>query len=442
MRVRRHEATARLTIRAVPDSGGRPTAAVTAAVMVAAGAAVWWWRPAPEPDATRPAGVAEPRGQAVAHLLERRENAVRRGDERAFLATVDPAAPPDFRDRQRHLFRDLTDVPFAEFDYRVDSSEAGTAPDVPGAEESWVPRVALRYALTGVDIVPTLRPLGYVFARRGGAWYLAADEAPGRRTWRGPWDFDDLVVRRTAQGMVLGHPGTAALADRVARQIDGTVEQVSEVWGQGWSRRVAVVLPESRAELESLVGQEFSGDGIAAVAVADRVDTSARRVEGPRVVLNPRTAARLSDNALHVVLQHEITHIATRADTAEGAPMWMVEGFADYVGYRDSGLRPRDIAPELVRSVRAHGPPRALPADADFRATGRTLDLAYQRSWSLVRHLVQRLGEPRAALLYRRIAASPDPSAVDAALHEIAGMSTEQLVRDWAAELPRTLGSG
>src|SRR5205823_4801341 len=176
--------------------------------------------------------------------------------------------------------------------------------------------------LTYVDAVPTNRPMGYLFAKRGDSWYLAGDESlrpRGRAT--GPWDFAACRVTTTAAGTVIGHDSNRALADRVAHVLDQAVGRVTDVWGPGWSQRVGVLIPESPAELRSLVGPQFAVDGIAAVAVADRVDPAARRVEGPRVVLNPRTADRLSEVALRVVLQHEVTHVAARADTVDGAPM-------------------------------------------------------------------------------------------------------------------------
>ncbi|MGI8311179.1 basic secretory protein-like protein [Saccharopolyspora hattusasensis] len=374
---------------------------------------------------------------AVRRLLEQRATAVRSGDESAFAATVDPKSPPDFQRRQHELFRNLATIPVTEWAYQLDGA-TGDRPPVPEADETWAPRVVLRYALTDVDIVPTQRPLGYVFARRGGSWYLAGDEGAHGNAWRGPWDFGLCQVRRTATGMVIGHRRQPV--ERVARQLDAAVADVTRIWGSGWSQRVGVVLPESREELRSLVGPEFAVDEIAAVAVADRVDVAARRVEGPRVVLNPKAASELSDTALRVVLRHEITHTAARTDTVDGAPMWMLEGFADYVGYRGSGVAPKYIAPDLVRQLRETGLPAKLPDDGDFHQGGRRLDLAYQQSWSVVRHLAERLGERRLVDLYRRVAASNSPTTVDKALRETTGLTKDQLVADWRADLPNTFG--
>ncbi|MEV0703104.1 hypothetical protein AB0I53_35015 [Saccharopolyspora sp. NPDC050389] len=372
---------------------------------------------------------------AVRGLLDRRAAAVRVGDEAAFATTVDPESPPDFQRRQHELFRNLTTIPATEWTYELVGT-AGARPPVPAADETWAPRVVLRYALTDVDSVPTQRTLGYVFARRGDSWYLADDAGPG--VWRGPWDFGRCHVRRTATGMVIGHDPEPV--ERVSRLLDAAVADVTEIWGPGWPQSVGVLVPASQEELRSLVGPEFAVDGIAAVAVADRVDTGARRAEGQRVVLNPKAADRLSDVALRVVLRHEITHVAARADTAAEAPMWMLEGFADYVGYRESGVAPKDIAPDLARRIHEAGPPAKLPEDGDFHQAGRRLDLAYQQSWSVVSHLADRLGERRLVDLYRRVAATDSPAEVDGALREATGLTKAQLVADWGAGLRRTFG--
>lgn len=354
-------------------------------------------------------------------LLQQRSAALLRHDEAGFLRSVDPAAPEEFRQRQAALFRNLAEVPLSTWDYDVEQ--------IPGGEPTH-PRVSLNYRIAGVDAVPARRPVDYGFAWREGRWFLT-DDTTARRA---PWDFGPCRVVRTAHGVIIGHDGTRELSGRLAREVDSAVDAVTRVWGP-WRREVGVLLPQSQDELSALVGAEFAVDGIAAVTVADKVDVGAKRVEGPRVVINTDTADRLSDTSLRVVLRHEIAHVAARADTAESAPMWLLEGFADYVGYRESGLRPERIAPDLGEQIRAGRLPDGPPGDSEFHRSGRRLDVAYQESWSLVDHLVRRIGEPRMVQLYRRIAGTGGADVVDPALREIAGIGLGDLVREWRAEL-------
>nr|WP_228717600.1 basic secretory family protein [Allosaccharopolyspora coralli] len=431
------------------------TAAIGSAVVLAGLVVVGIPQQAPAPPgdlngvaAGRPdlppqqAGQLADRGARIDALLARRAEAIRARDETAFLATLDPQASPAFLREQRELFKNLADVPLTHWSYEVDPFD--TARLTPGSGDAgalWAPKVVLRYAVAQADVVPTTRPMGYLFTRRGESWYLTDDDDPhdsGRRTWRGPWDFGPVESVPTRSGIVMAHPGTRELADRAAEELDDAVAVVTEVWGEDWPRQVGVLVPDSRAELQSLVGPQFAVDGIAAVAVADRVDPSRGVVQGPRVVLNPSTAGSLSQTALRVVLQHEITHVAARGETVDGSPMWLLEGFADYVGYRDSGLLPREIAPDLARQVHHQGPPGQFPSDRDFHLAGHRLDLAYQQAWSLVAFLVDEVGEQRVVELYHRIAGSGSHAAVGTALADLTGMDSRELVVRWAASLPRT----
>ena len=239
-------------------------------------------------------------------------------------------------------------------------------------------------------------------------------------------------------GLALGHAGDEDLLATLAEELDGAVAAVTAVWGTEWSQHVAVVLPSTLDEMRELVGPAFAVDGIAAATTADKVDVANHSAVGQRVVLNPDQAGKLSPSARRIVLRHEITHVAARASTVDGAPMWLLEGFADYVGYRDSGLAPREAAPDLVRALRDGGPPDHLPADADLHGTNDNLDLAYQLAWSAALHVVDRAGEPGLVLLYRKIAG--DPSTVDAAMREVLGLDLNGFVASWRDSLASAFG--
>lgn len=402
-------------------------------------------RPAPPSSAT-PAAGDEPRAglsrnRAVRAMLDRRADAVRLRDEAAFMATVDPRATPEFTAAQRSLFANLAGAPLDEWSYEIDGALVSQLPARTGDDALlWAPRTTLRYALQGVDTVPTERPMGYLYARRDGQWYLSSDTELGLdadRTWRGPWDFGPCTAVPATNGLVLGHVGQEQLLAALAAELDGAVRAVTEVWGTEWSQQVAVLVPGSIDEMRELVGPAFAVDGIAAAAVADLVDVSSHTAVGQRVVLNPTQAGKLSAAARRIVLRHEITHVAARASTVDGAPMWLLEGFADYVGYRGSGLGPREAAPDLVRVMRTRGVPDQLPTPADFRGESGNLDLAYQLSWSASLHVVDRVGEDGLVKLYRQLAGNPtqDQTAIDTALRDVLGMDQPAFVESWRDSL-------
>ena len=389
------------------------------------------------PATPSPASVAPTRADAVRSLLERRARAVLDRDEAAFTADLDPSADSGFRQRQRDLFRNLAAVPLAEWEYRLGGEVDVATLDLPAADEAWAPDVRLSYRLTGVDVEPSSQGMAYLFTRRDGRWYLNSDtalEPLGRRTWRGPWDFGPCRVLSGTGGFVLSHPGGEDLAARVLAELDGAVTAVTEVWGPAWARQVAVLIPASPDEMVALVGPGFATGAIAGVAVADRVDPDTHTARGQRVVLNPDSAGALSPLSLRVLLRHEITHIAARGETVDGAPMWVLEGFADYVGYRRSDVPPPKAAPLLAAQVR-RSVPSGLPSDADFRGAG--MELAYQQAWSLNLYLASTLGEPGLVALHRRLA-RVRASEVDGVLLEATGGDTAALVRGWQEFLRRT----
>jgi len=401
--------------------------------------------------ATPPADdAARSRADAVTDLLARRAEAVRSHDQQAFLATVDPAADKIFLGNQRRLFQNLAKVPFTNWAYQLHADDTLDTGGLPrevraGADELWAPAVDLRYALRGGDVTPTSRALGYLFARHDGTWYLRSDNALdrlGRHTWRGPWDFGPCQVAATKFGIVLSHPRNDQMVGRLVHELDASVRAVGDVWPGTWSRRVVLMLPDSAGEMKALVGPDFPVESVVAVAVADRVDNAARTATGQRVVLSPNGVRALSIPSLRVVLRHEITHLAARAETVDGSPTWLLEGFADYVGYRDSGVSLAEGAPDLAKRVRDEGPPAALPEDRAFRTSGSDLDLAYQESWSLARFVAQTYGEARLVKLYRTLAAVGPASAqkTDDLLRDVLGKDRARLVGDWRNYLRKSLG--
>ncbi|USX48270.1 basic secretory family protein [Lentzea sp. HUAS12] len=208
----------------------------------------------------------------------------------------------------------------------------------------------------------------------------------------------DESVLTTASGTVTSSSCDGELASRVSGLLDTSVDGVADILDISWVRRVDVVVPASGSEFVTLVGPAF----------ADMAGVAIRDGSGQRVVLNRVRAAALSDLELKVLLRHEITHVATRDLTSDSAPLWLVEGFADWVAFHGLGLSLRQTAPLLTPEV------SALPVD--FGGAGR--DLAYQQAYSVVVYLESGLGERGVVDFYLRYASS---SAVDSGVVDVAG---------------------
>lgn len=392
----------------------------------------------PEVGTPEPAGRTDPlaaaRLAAVRTTLDQRAAALVARDRAGWLAGVDPAAA-GFRTRQAALFANIAAVPLGAWRYTVEpGDEDGRAE--PGG--GWTVRVTLHYALREVDPAPTTRPLVLTFRPRGGRWLMSGDDrtAPDGRTrsWRGPWDLGPLVVRRGAASLVLAHPANAARLAPIAAVVDAVVPRVRAVIGAGTPRRVAVIVPDDQKEMSTLVGEKLVLSTIAAVAVADSVDPARAQARGQRIVVNPANIDRIGPLGRRVVLQHEVTHVATRGVTGPGTPIWLTEGLADWVGYSDSGLPARQVGDELRVALRGGKWPGRLPTVADFRGDSPRLALAYEEAWSACRFLAREAGPAELLRFYRAVGTAADPAAaVEPQLRRTLGLSLAEFTARWRA---------
>ncbi|HST66556.1 MAG TPA: hypothetical protein VLM05_15330 [Mycobacteriales bacterium] len=411
------------------------TAAVPAQHVVQARAAAVAPAPAGNTDT-----AAAARLSAVRTLLDRRGAALLRHDRAGWLAGVDPAATA-LRTRQAALLTGIAPVPLGVWRYTVETGDQAGRTERGGA---WTVLTTLHYTLRGVDTVPTARPVVLTFTHRGGRWLIAADDrvAPdGSRTWRGPWEHGRMLVRQGVHSLVLAHPANARRLDGVAAVVDAVVPRVRKVVGGRLPTRVAVIVPDDQKEMSALVGEHLVLGTIAAVAVADSVDTARDRAVGQRIVVNPANIDRLGALGRRVVLEHEVTHIATRGFTGATMPIWLVEGLADWVGYTDSGLPAHQVADQLRAALRAGGWPGKLPGQADFRGDSPRLALAYEEAWSACRLIATRAGAAALVRLYRAVGTAADPAAaLDKQLRAVLGESTAQFVASWRASVRAEFG--
>jgi hypothetical protein len=216
------------------------------------------------------------------------------------------------------------------------------------------------------------------------------------------------------------------------------IPRVDSVWGGHWAQRVVVIVPDSQHELNRITGDPSDLSQIAAVASAEvRAAPGRPDPVGDRVGINPAAWPRLSPLARTIVLTHELTHVATRSVTGTSEPVWLTEGFADFVAYRQAGVPIQDVAADLAHAVRAGRVPTALPGDAQFSATSRQLALAYEGAWMACRLIAQRWGIATLDRLYSQVGTSSLPvgPALAAGLGQVLHLTPAQFVRDWRAYL-------
>ncbi|TDC62240.1 hypothetical protein E1200_26465 [Actinomadura sp. GC306] len=380
-------------------------------------------------DGPRPARAGE--GTAVfdpaqaAALLGNRARAVRSGDRAAFLATV-ASAPAAFQDAQSRMYGNLRRLPLERWEERVVAPQA-----TDGETGTVVVRVEVRHRLRGFDRGDVVRTRHLALTPRSGTWTVAGDGSPhGFEDDPEIWDGGDLTVAEGRASLVIGDaPGLA----EVARRLDKAVPVVTGVVGGRWARRVVALAPADADRASALAGPGQRLDEVAALAAVTPSAGGARGED--RVVISPATFGRLNDLGRDVVLTHELTHVATGGARDRTTPLWLIEGFADYVGYLRTNVTVRSAAAELRREVAEGRVPSALPGADAFGAGSARLSQAYQESWLACRMVADRYGEATLVRLYRAAGRNPEATA----LREVLGLTRVRFTALWRDYLKREL---
>ncbi|MFF8936100.1 hypothetical protein ACF08O_15495 [Streptomyces paradoxus] len=359
----------------------------------------------------------------VQRLLDRRAAAVLDRDERAYERT---GAGTDFAR--------LREVPVAAWSYRVTGVRRTGDTATADAE--------LSYRVAGYDRAPVTAGRTLRLSRGAdGTWSVDTDR-PAKKSAQQLWDQGAVHLVRGRYSLVFGVGQSGRALREFADLADRAVPAVSDAWGTRWSRRVVVLVPRSLEGMAGLLGSPASSyRGIAAVTTGE---TGARdRASADRIIVNPDAFALLGGLGEQVVVTHETTHVATRARTTAATPLWLSEGYADWVGYRATGRTPAEAAPELSRAVAAGRVPTTLPDDEDFGFTGDASRLArsYESGWTACRLIAERWGESRLGDFYRAVGEHRERSgAVEDAMRKVLGTTPEAFTEQWREYLREQLG--
>ncbi|MFJ9377333.1 hypothetical protein [Streptomyces sp. NPDC101455] len=359
----------------------------------------------------------------VQSLLDRRSTAVLHHDETAYTRTG-----------ARTAYENLSAVPFASWSYRLTSLHRSGATATADAE--------LSYKVKGYDTAPVTvgRTLGLRLTADG-QWYVDSDR-PAKTSGQQLWDQGKVSVVKGAHSLVMG-VGQDAVTLREYRSLaDHAVPAVSDAWGTDWTRHVVVLVPDSLDGMAGLLGSPAASyRGIAAVTTGEAGGSGSAPAD--RIIVNPDAYALLGSMGKQVVLTHETTHVATRAHTTAATPLWLSEGYADWIGYRGTGRTPTQAAPELYRAVEAGDLPTDLPTDKDFGFDSDSTKLAqaYEGGWMACRMIEDRWGVDQLGRFYRAVGAHKKRAgAVEDALKSVLGVTSGDFTAEWREYLKAQLG--
>lgn len=347
------------------------------------------------------------RSAAVAKVLARRAEAVRRNQLSEFLADVDPGNKALLA-RQRVLFGNLVQFGFSRLGYEQLREQFEQTLVERFGPSAYVVQVAMTYQISGIDRVPVRTMLGYTFTRQpDGRWILVDDTAVDRWLPRGShqeaWDVGPVLVQRAPRVLVVVERGATALAADLAAKAVNAVRAVGRRWPGGWTGAGVVIALDDKAVRGADYTLPQNAEDALAMAtwvyrtLPGEVDSEGERADS-YVVVNPRNRAQLDARTL----AHEFTHVAT-ARYGAYAPRWLVEGVATYVEFlpMDGEL---DLALDKYRaSMRSRylATARGLPADATLFQNSKS---SYPLSWLAADYLFRRFGPTKVSTLYQQLA--------------------------------------
>jgi hypothetical protein len=362
------------------------------------------------------------------------------------MSTIDPQSKA-FRRSQSQLFSNLASLHFASWAYGMSRAARQAPSDAASYRDPvWAPTdFTLNYRLAHFDTRPTNLRQYPTFVERHGRWYLASvsDYASGGLVSATDlWDYGPVSVVRRSDVLVLGSPAQRATMLGVASDVQTAIPQVTSVWGTGWSRRAVVLLPRTTHDMGLIDEDREDLRNIAALTSAEIDDTAGHPAPvGDRVTINPSNWPKLSALGQQVVLRHELTHVASEAATGAQTPTWLIEGLAEYVGFKFADVPVADAAVELKNAIASGDLPAALPSDRGFRGSDKALAVHYEQAWFVCRAIAHRFGETKLVRFYRAVGTSTQSSAraLRDALTSVLHLRLAQLVAVWRADMQTEL---
>lgn len=410
------------------------------------------------------------RDRAIDAAVATMTRALASGNEAEFVSVDDPAAAA-FRAHQRSVFRSLRLLSFSHFTYAWGSRRSFDPPASTGYPTGTVvAAVTLEYQLAGWDQRGISDVVPLTFAPHGPHWYLESDTDSGDNLATGPysepWSLGNVAVSRRPHVLVVGDTAHRALNERLATRLEAAIADVRRVWPmESWNGKVVAYATTDRRFVTEWFGNQAASSGptkpgseatfeakvLVLSSTAQVTDADPYTAGSPRLVMTPYLLGR-DDNYSRSVLRHELTHVALALEGTRRPPTWMVEGVAEYTGFRVM----RSGTVDGVGALAVHGLPKPtwaqlragswkplLVADDEAFYGGSLAHVSdtYTTAWLTCLYIADHYGEPTLRRLYEYAASGPDQSmsttesqALSAVLH-VSRASLLSSVRSYARGL-------
>lgn len=337
----------------------------------------------------RPTSSTSLRVDGAAQVLLELDDALTTGPRRSAVALAAPGEP-SARRSLGWVHDNVRDLRIEDLSLRFVAEEAGTLQESVRREygpDAWVGNVSVGWRVEGYDESTSTMEVPFTFVDTPEGVTLgtigAGDAKPVPL-----WLLDDLAVHRSHRALVAAaDPGQL---DRYATLADQAVKDVRAVLPR-WRGRLVVEVPADQGQLHRMLDAEpDTYDSIAAVTAT--VDGSLSPSSPVHILVNPAVFTNLGEDGSQIVMSHEATHVAVDAATST-MPLWLLEGFADYVALARTELPVEVTASQILAEVRRSGPPESLPGPQEFDPANKLLGTSYEAAWLACRLLAERHGE-------------------------------------------------
>ncbi|HWL64680.1 MAG TPA: hypothetical protein VNP73_01795 [Actinomycetota bacterium] len=360
------------------------------------------------------------------------------------MSTVVPGAS-EFRQRQALLFDRMEDLSLTSYELRAGWHRFGDLVrpkdrhKYPKADAVSLPVTEEYYSLEGIDPRPAAEDLFYTYVRMGEEWFIAEDTDLDDLTMyssRHLWDLGPVDVLTASDFVLFSHPcATGGLCGDSGLLADArsAMGRVTKYWNDV-PERVAILVPSDQEVVERMIQATFELDNFVAFAYSSEDLSEGLDYTGNRIILNPPAFGGRSTDSSRTILAHELLHIVTRDASGPFIPVFVEEGFAEYVGYDAN----RSSLSFLSGEIAAGNFDRQIPEDFEFLiGSGTEIFRSYQESESAVFFFIERWGLDRFKRFYRRlgrieIAPGTVRYWLDKTLRRTIGMDLDGFEKAWA----------
>ncbi|GAB2943806.1 hypothetical protein GCM10027280_35590 [Micromonospora polyrhachis] len=398
--------------------------------------------------------TGEPTAAGLQSLLNRRAEALQKGDEAAFLADLNQSDDKLVK-QQKLLLENLRKFKLTTFRYIAGQTNVRsegevyrfmpvhevvqlTADDGPGGV---APAASYRYSVVRRDgrlVITEILPITRANAKELNAFNALEADAP--------WLHTPLTVQHVDNVTLVGDASVSDL-QRFADATRSEVRTVESLWGDRL-RFPGYVLFFTRDEENfknsfsvGLAGNykpTIEGFQIPQYGVRQNGDIYRDQYVGSRVLVNLKTIARFDDDPRRVI-RHELAHsVGARLTTLSpggwvlGAPTWAVEGYARWT----EQINERGYIASQLASGAFKG---RLPTSQDFYGDAMTFNYALA---STVFYFIERKkGRSAAVEFYASVIKYNDTEGTpvaetpifNAICKRVLGMTSSAFTQQWAS---------